>query len=123
VSTPKSVAGKWGPIAYAIAPVLDIEMLYQAAMDLSSEATSLHRAAMEKFRQWDEYADVKGADEVFSGCLWSEYEQLNREYWVLIGWYHMSYAAYLFAKNGCGSQYLDVTEIEVVALPDTDINR
>jgi len=118
VSTPKPVAGKWGPVAFAIAPVLDNDMLYDGAMDLNDEAVPVNRAAMEKYRQWDKYTDTDKVDEAVAECLWSEYEQLNREYWVLIGWYHAAYAAYLFAKNGCGSQYLqDVTEIEVVELP------
>lgn len=119
MSTPKSVAGKLGPVAFAVAPVLDNEMLETAASDLWNQADAVYKSAQEKLGQWDRHLQAPPIDRSVAESLWSEYQQLMHEYKVLLGWYYATQAAYLFAVNGCGSQYLDdVFEIELVQLPD-----
>jgi hypothetical protein len=122
VSTPKSVAGKLGPVAFAVAPVLDNKMLETAASDLWDHADTVYKSAEEKLAQWDRCLKMSPIDRSVAESLWSEYHQLLCEYKVLLGWHYVTQAAYFFAVNGCGSQYLDdVFEIELVELPDLNV--
>lgn len=112
MSEPKTVAGKWGPVAFALSPVADTEMLRIAADDMLSEAVSADSAANDKYQQY-----MQATDETLKDTLWSEYEELTREYRVLIGWYHVTHAVHTFAIDGCKSKWVPcITEIEIVPL-------
>src|SRR5436309_11891319 len=109
---PKTVAGKWGPVAFALSPVADTEMLRVAADEMFDQAMCVDRAAKDKYRQYQ-----RATDESLKDVLWSEYDELTREYGVLMGWYHVTHAVHTFAIDGCKSEWVPcITEIEIVPL-------
>lgn len=111
---PKCVAGKWGPIAFAVGPVVDLDEFDGAAHDVLSKCDMLCAAASDKYRQWKQAPLGTVRD-----SLWSEYDEIMREYRILCGWYHAAKAVYFFTTNGCRSMYLpEVTEIGIVDLKD-----
>lgn len=115
MSAPKCVGGKWGPIAYAVAPVINEQTLRDAEEDLHRNAVTLSRAVCDKFDQWER---SKNENTALQDSLWDEYRELFREYNVLIGWNLLVRAALVFAQDGCQSQYLaGVTEIGVEEMP------
>ena len=116
MTMPKTVAGKWGPIAFAIGPV-NMENLSAAVECLNTEKEGVWAAAEDKYQQYLNAHD-RGNHQV-SRSLWSEYMELSREFMVLLGWYRMISAACDFAEHGCRSSYLsDVREIELVEMSD-----
>jgi hypothetical protein len=120
MSMPKATAGKWGPIAFAIAPIASSDDLTVALDALLVQRDGVWAASEDKFRQWRHVMDTNdGAANEVSEALWAEYQELNREYWVLHAWHQLTHAASYFVEHGCSSASMpEVIEIELVTLPD-----
>jgi hypothetical protein len=118
MTTPTTVAGKWGPIAFAVSQMAEVEDLHVALSVINVHQDAAFAARQEKLTQYRKAVEY-GASFALRESLYGEYEELDREIWALSGWYHATQAAYYFAQHGCGSSYLsEVVEIELVTLPD-----
>ena len=111
--------GSWGPITIGLGSVGDIEMLDDAINDLRLLTTALSCASDEKWNQW-----MNATETTLKRSLWKEYDELWSEYLISDAWFKASLAARTFIEKGFRSQYLDAAEeLEISALPETDISR